>query len=190
MDMKRMMGGQLASAPLLPNNTPQKQDWGGMPQGGSMIPQQQQNKRGVGDFIADFVINYGAASGNPMAGGILRNQLAQQRQAAQQKAQQRLYDQRRSDQRADKQWEWQNKPKAEDTFTKRMRAAGIDPQSDEGKGLYRQKVQNEAMDWIEVDDGRGGKRIMPRPGIPAVPTRPVGKLTPVGGASSNGRGGF
>lgn len=182
MNFKGMLGGALTGAPMKQQQAgpmggiAQQQGYGA---GVMMQPeQQQQPKRGVGDFLSDFVINYGAASGNPFANSILQQRAHQQQSIAQQQQQQQQYEQERVDRRAEKQWEWDNKPNTPDVFTQRMIAAGIDPTSEQGKGLYRQKVENDAMDWIEVSDGMGGKRIVPRPS--AAPPQTFGADLPPG----------
>lgn len=63
------------------------------PQTGGMFgaaPQQKRN-RGVGGFLQDFLINYGAAQGNPLAQSVIsqRQALERQRQAAEFEAQQK-----------------------------------------------------------------------------------------------------
>jgi len=83
------------------------------------------------------------------------------------------------------------KQQADDVFTRSLAAAGIDPASPQGQALYRQRVQtlaNPAPQWIP--DGMGGGRFVAPPspgGMSGPPSAPVGKLTPMGGATSGSR---
>lgn len=79
-------------------------------------------------------------------------------------------------------------PQRDDTFTRTLEAAGIDPVSDEGKALYRQRADTLAnpTQWITGADG------VPRPMARNMPA--IGAVMPdprkAGGAGSNVSGGF
>jgi hypothetical protein len=85
-------------------------------------------------------------------------------------------------------------PKAptDDTFTRTLQAAGIDPASPQARQLYMQRAQTLASPAPNfVSDGAGGGRWVqpPAPGMQSVaPQAPIGKLTPLtgGGAPSAG----
>lgn len=105
--------------------------------------------------------------------------------------------------------EWMPK-QDDDVLTRRMRAAGIDPDSDEGRNIYRQNVQN--MGDPDVAMNLGGNRFYagprsglkdalgsggPQPGTVESGFRFKGgnpadrsNWEPVGGGASNGTGGF
>ena len=82
-----------------------------------------------------------------------------------------------------------------DQLTRYMLAAGIDPNSEQGRGMYMSAAQNAAnpMQAVTVygEDGRQGLQFI-RPGQMggAAPKAPVGRLTPIGGAAPQGAGGF
>jgi len=136
--------------------------------------------------IGDTLSQIGGGRGTYLPG-------LQQRQAQAYETQQ--LQQRRADDYTD----WQRKeqykaehagPAQDDAFTTTLRNAGIDPQSAEGKALYRQRAQTQANPAPTfVSDGAGGGRwVQPSFGANAAPpSAPVGKLTPVGGASLGAR---
>lgn len=60
--------------------------------------------------------------------------------------------------REDKQWEWENKPSEDkDQLTRYMRAAGIDPMSDQGRKMYAQAAMNSAnpLQGVPYTDEQG-----------------------------------
>lgn len=159
-DMKRMMGSALQQAPR------------------QQAPQQK--KRGVGDFLADFVINYGAASGNPLAGSIIQNRARDQRLAAQQQAQERLYERKRTDGMED--FKLKEKYKAENSPGTELQRnyeylKSIDPQKAD-----RFLERRSELPPVVGPDGR----LYPRT-VPNRPTAPVGKITPIEGGSPQGQ---
>lgn len=84
-----------------------------------------------------------------------------------------------------------------DQLTRYMLAAGIDPNSEEARGMYRAAAQNAAypVQGVPFTDAQGNSGIQfIRPGqmqgAPDVPTAPVGKLRPIGGSGGNVTGGF
>lgn len=82
-----------------------------------------------------------------------------------------------------------------DQLTRYMIAAGIDPNSEEARGMYRAAAQNAAypVQGVPFTDEQGNSGIQfIRPGQMqgVAPTAPVGKLRPVGGSGGNVTGGF
>lgn len=115
--------------------------------------------------------------------------------------------------REDKQWEWQNKPQEDkDQLTRYMRAAGIDPMSDQGKQMYAAAATNEVYPekMIPFVDAQGNEGLMrTRSGMPPQQQGGVqegatatnsqtgekivfrnGAWQPMGGSVGNGTGGF
>lgn len=82
--------------------------------------------------------------------------------------------------------------KEDDIFTRRMRMAGIDPNSPQGQTLLRQKLATDASPPPSlVGDASSGWTWQqpPAPSLPNLPTAPVGRLTPVDAPSSSPVGG-
>jgi len=74
------------------------------------------------------------------------------------------------------------KPQADDTFTRTLQAAGIDPTSPAGVNLYRQRAESMANPAQFIPNGVGGGQYV-RPNAP-IPQAPVGKLTPLSGGGA------
>lgn len=154
---------------------------------------------GVGEKIlhglGEFALSYSAGQGNPYAMAVIQNRFAQQ--AARRKAQEEAAQQ--TAQRNE--WLWRESWKRthpDDQFTEYLQAAGIDPASPQGQALYRQRATTLASPAPQfLSDGMGGGRWAqppamdygsPSPAMPsALPTRPVGRLTPIqeGGAGGS-----
>lgn len=81
-----------------------------------------------------------------------------------------------------------------DAFDKALRGAGIDPASPEGQALFRDRAASLAADpndqFVSVNIPGLGTFAGPKSGLAnfvgGAPERPVGKLTPIGGASPSG----
>jgi hypothetical protein len=56
-------------------------------------------------------------------------------------------------------------PAAEDEFTRELRAGGIDPASDEGKGMLRQRAQNMADPIVQIPLPGGQAYVGPKSGL-------------------------
>lgn len=163
-DMKRMLG-VLGQAPM------QQQ-----------MPQPEQKKPGFGDILSDFVINYGAASGNPLASGIIQNRMREQQQAAAQQAQEQLYNRKRTDSREDQQWAWENKPKTPHRWESNdgsLMELGAD-----GKPRVAYQDPTPKINYQRVPNADGTFTMVPIP-MTTTPTRPVGKLKPIGSPNIN-----
>jgi len=112
----------------------------------------------------------------------------QQRQ--QQAAEAAQYQRRRADEYTD--WERKQQYEAahptiakDDTFTRTLSAAGIDPASPQGKALYLQRATTLANPAQFIPDGAGGGQyVRPNASMQAPPQAPVGKLTPLGGGGA------
>lgn len=139
--------------------------------------------------IGDTLSQIGGGRGNYLPG------LQRQQEYAREQA---LYQQRRTDSYTD----WQRKeeyeaahPKAPtpDNFTQTLRAAGIDPNSPEGRQLYRTRATTLAYPtptYVSNGPGLGGNFVTPPlPGMAApTPTAPIGKLTPLGAGGATPQG--
>jgi hypothetical protein len=142
--------------------------------------------RAIAGMIGDFLLQ--RAGMQP----IYMPSVMQQRQAAMEDAR---YGRERQDKRDDFTFEqdYRAQHQAPDDFTQMMMAAGIDPNSEQGKALYLQAVQNKANPFTQMrvqnPDGSETLQFM-RP--PMAPPGPVGKLTPLGagGPGLGGPGGF
>ncbi len=124
--------------------------------------------------------------------------MAQQQQAAaQMAAQQRQRSQGLAD------WKWKQdyqrdnpQPQAPDTFERTLMGAGIDPNSEQGRQLYQERAASMAGgedEFVVVPIPGRGTYAGPKSGLPAAmgqPAGPRGKLTPMGGGTGNGVGGF
>lgn len=133
--------------------------------------------------LGDTLSQWGGGQGTFLPG-------LQQRQ--QQAAQEAQYQRQRTDEYTD--WERKQayeranpKPQTDDTFTRALMGAGIDPASPQGRALYNQRAQSLANPAQFIPDGAGGGQYVRPNGAP--PAAPVGKLTPLGGggASSGAR---
>lgn len=86
------------------------------------------------------------------------------------------------------QWERANPiPAKDDAFDRALAGAGIDPNSEQARALYRQRAEALAnpVQWVTGEDG------IPRPLPRAAPVAPVGRLTPIEeGTGSNAGGNF
>jgi hypothetical protein len=102
--------------------------------------------------------------------------------------------------REDQQWGWENKPNELEGFDAELARAGIDPRSPEGMTMKRQKAENAANPWVQMNtpDGRflGGPRsqVMQSLGGGQAPTALGAELpqgwTIEGDGGSNAPGGF
>jgi len=133
--------------------------------------------------LGDTLSQWGGGRGTFLPGLQARQQQAAE--AAQ-------YQQQRADQYTD--WERKQQYEAahptiakDDTFTRTLSAAGIDPASPQGKALYLQRANTLANPAQFIPDGAGGGQyVRPNPAAGVGPQAPVGKLTPLGGAPSQG----
>jgi hypothetical protein len=140
--------------------------------------------RGKLSSFADDLLAY---SGNPL--GVAGIQARQQASAARQA--EAMYARRRQDELADMEYARNNPTE----FERQMRAAGLQPGSPEYQRIARQYVESRANPMMPVQgfDANGNPTVtmMPRGGgMEAPPQAPVGKLRPLGGAASQGAGGF
>lgn len=155
---------------------------------------------GKGAMIAG-ILGDGLARASGGEAVFLPMMAAQQRDAQRAQQEQVQWDRRRTAEREDKQWEWQNKPREDDPYTRMMRQAGIDPNSEQGRALYRNKVEREGDPDVMTTLPNGQFYAGPRSGLvqaltgqgapPAQPRRlgPVVNSVP-GGAGGNVSGGF
>lgn len=131
-----------------------------------------------------------AFTGRPLAAQNLFGSIAARREAEQQ---QRLAQQKRAadieDAQRKRQFEIANP--IPDAFDKALRGAGIDPASAEGQQLFRDRAASLATDpndqFVTVNIPGLGTYAGPKSGLAnfiggGQPARPVGKLTPIGGA--------
>lgn len=156
----------------------------------STVPTYQKPSTGkmIAGVIGDTLAQWGGGQATFLPGLQARQQQAEQAAA---------YQRKRTDDFSD----WRMKqdyeaahPKAptDDTFTRTLMSAGIDPTSEQGKALYRQRAATLASPAPNfVSDGAGGGRWVapPSPGLlggGGAPQAPVGKLTPMGGGASRG----
>lgn len=112
----------------------------------------------------------------------------------------RMARQQQMQKREDMLWEWKNKPKDDspkDQLTRYMIAAGIDPNSEEARGMYRAAAQNAAypVQGVPFTDEQGNSGIQfVRPGQMQGAQQgliPIGgTLPPKGGSGGNVTGGF
>ena len=181
------------------------------PSGGANMPTTPETlpaKRGLSGFI-DRVLNPTNALGQfgqalvAGGGGTLGNAMAymmQQRMARQQPDEfdqwRQKYDYERNNPKPQNQ--------ADDVFTRTLMAAGIDPASEQGQALYRQRAATMASPAPQmIGNADDGYRFVtpPAPQLPgqlAPSVAPQGVLgaelppgwTIQGGATGNGRGGF
>jgi len=177
------MMGDLRSAPAA-----------GLVQQDATVPTYKKPSTGqmIAGVIGDTLAQWGGGQGTFLPGLQARQQQAEQ--AA-------LYQRKRADDFTD----WKAKqdyeaahPKAptDDTFTRTLVAAGIDPTSEQGKQLYRTRATTLAYPtptFVSNGPGLGGQYVtppMPNIGGGSAPQAPVGKLTPLGGnAGGAPRGG-
>jgi len=130
--------------------------------------------------LGDTLSQLGGGRGSYLPG--LQMRQAQAAEAAQ-------YQQRRADEYSD--WERKQayeaahpKAPADDSFARALAGAGIDPTSPQGRALYNQRAQSLANPAQFIPDGAGGGQYVRPNGTP--PAAPVGKLTPLGGATPQG----
>ncbi len=159
--------------------------------------------------IGEVGLRYSASQGDPFALATLRNRFEEQSQ------QRRVIEQVKQRQTERDEWTWREQYKREhpdDQFSQYLTQAGIDPNSPEGRAMYRQRAETMATPpTVAVDgfDAQGNqtKTFMPRSGF-ARPAAQQGGPTagtvrngyrfkggnpndrnswvPVGGASSGG----
>ena len=122
------------------------------PQVGAMDPNTQAMTKKPGFFaqgqpgrqiigvIGDTLATLGGGQGVYMP-----NMMRMQQQDAEIRARLQEAIAKRQADREDKQWEWQNAPREDkDQLTRYMRAAGIDPMSEQGKQMYSAAAMNAA----------------------------------------------
>lgn len=161
-------------------------------------------------MIGDTLSTLGGGQGVYMP-----NMLRMQQQDAEIRARLQEAITKRQADREDKQWEWQNKPQEDkDQLTRYMRAAGIDPMSDQGRKMYADAAMNAAnpVQGVPFTDDRGNSGVqfirpsaMGGQGGAAAPTSqaeyealpagaqyraPDGSIRTKGGGGSNVTGGF
>jgi len=181
--MKRrgLFGAPMATDPATP------------PAAQTMAPQFQEpdTKHLIAGVIGDTLSQFGGGQGTFLQGLQQQRMMHQQAQATMQREQA---------ERANKFTDWKQqydyevehpKQPTDDVFTRTLTAGGIDPMSPEGRQMYKQRAQtlaNPAPQWIP--DGMGGGRFVAPPapgGMSGPPSAPVGKLTPMGGATFGSR---
>lgn len=179
-------------SPQMPQTAqPEKQDW---MSGGKMT-----GRDAAGLALLAIGDAFGRKGSNNL-GNMLQNRMAMQqheRMAAQQREQgwedwRRQYDYQVANPKPT-----QNKP---DAFTQTLINAGIDPQSEQGRAMYRDRAASMSRDpndeIVTVSLPGIGVYSGPRSGLAEVmggarPTKPVGGLTPLGGgAGGNVSGNF
>jgi len=140
----------------------------------------------IAGVIGDTLAQWGGGKGTFLPGLQMRQQYAlegqrqQQEQAAKFAGFKQEYDYKLQHPEAPK----------DDTFTRTLIGAGIDPESAQGKALFAQRAQALANPAQFIPDGAGGGQYVRPNATPAMPQAPVGKLTPLGGnAGGAPRGG-
>jgi hypothetical protein len=218
---RKPMFGEIPGMGRGPYDTPPT--WGGPPQEtmggvGAMEPNTQamtkkpnffqKNGNTIIGVIGDTLATLGGGQGVYAPAMI-----AQKQQDAEIRARLQAALEQRKAAREDKQWEWENKPQEDkDQLTRYMRAAGIDPMSDQGRKMYAQAAMNSANPLQGVpytdEQGNSGLKFI-RPGDMgqggAAPTSkedydklpagaqyraPDGSIRTKGGGVGNGTGGF
>lgn len=139
----------------------------------------QPKKPGV-NWLGVLADALAGAAGQP--GQYLAGIQQQQQRAAALADEQRKRSLDMSDWQAKQDYTRNNPEPADDVLTQMMRGGGIDPSSDEGRGLYRQRAEALANPMQFQPDGFGGGQYIQRQ--PSVPQRPVGKITPMGGSGA------
>ena len=167
--------------------------------------------RHIVGFIGDALQRLGGGEGTYMP-----QMMHMQQQDAEIRARLQEAIAKRQAEREDKQWEWQNKPQEDkDQLTRYMRAAGIDPMSDQGRKMYADAAMNAANPLQGVpytdEQGNSGLKFI-RPGDMGPPSSgavaptskadydalpagaqyraPDGSIRTKGGGGSNVTGGF
>lgn len=154
-------------------------------------PKGEGTRRIIG-IIGDALLGLGGQQGvyGPMMAHKRMQEQAMQRQ--QQMAMQ-ARQWANEDWTAHKQWERDNPaPEAPDAFERALRGAGIDPASEQGRGLYQGRAESMARDpndeFVVVPIPGLGTYAGPRSGLAeamggggGAPAKPVGKLTPIAG---------
>lgn len=174
-----------------PINMPKPKPQGGMFGGG-------EGKFGIGQALIAALNGYLAGTGNPV--GMQNMQMMQHMAEERRRHQQDLedYARKRTDDRSDFTFEQDYKAahQAPDDFTQMMRAAGVDPDSEQGKALYLQAVQNKANPFtkmtVQNPDGSETMQFMRPPAPPRIfQTLPPGAV-PIneGGPTPQASGGF
>lgn len=167
------------------------------------LPPQQKPKGmfagGWGDAIAAALGGYAAGMGNPIGGHVVQSLHQKKMQQQQQQQAEEQYNRKQQDEQA---WWYQqqaykqaNEKPDQTAFAKDLIAAGIDPNSDQGRALYQRYVENKANPFTQMvrtnPDGSEVREWM-RP--PTVPTAPVGRLIPLdddeGGPTPQASGNF
>ena len=217
------MFGDIPGLKMGPYDTPPT--WGGPPQDmgqvGAMDPNTKamtkkpgffapgQAGRHIVGFIGDALQRFGGGEGT-----YIPHMMQMQQQDAEIRARLQEAIAKRQADREDKQWEWQNKPQEDkDQLTRYMRAAGIDPMSDQGKQMYSAAAMNAAnpvqgVPYTDEQGNTGLQFIRPNAMTPQAPTAVQegatatnsqtgekivfrnGAWQPAGGSVGNGTGGF
>jgi len=140
----------------------------------------------IAGVIGDTLAQWGGGKGTFLPSLQMRQQYAlegqrqQQEQAAKFAGFKQEYDYKLANPEAPK----------DDTFTRTLIGAGIDPESAQGKALFAQRAQALANPAQFIPDGIGGGQYARPNATPIMPQAPVGKLTPLGGnAGGAPRGG-
>lgn len=165
--------------------------------------------RHIVGFIGDALQRIGGGEGT-----YIPHMMQMQQQDAEIRARLQEAIAKRKAEREDKQWEWENKPQEDkDQLTRYMRAAGIDPMSEQGKQMYSAAAMNaanplQAVPYSDEQGNTGLQFIRPNAMAPqpsagvqegATATNPKtnekiifrnGQWQPVGGSVGNGTGGF
>lgn len=154
------------------------------------LPQSEQSK---GGFFKDGGL--GRLLAGAIGDALLQNAgmapvyAPMQRQRQQMAAEEAIWSRRRQaeneDWRARQDYEAAHRP--DDDFTRMIRAAGIDPASEQGKLLYNQRIQRQVAEPDVITTLPNGQLYAgPRSGLAAALTgqlapvaTPVGKLTPI-----------
>jgi hypothetical protein len=154
-----------------------------MPQTAQVAPKKHGLGRTVAGSLGDFLLQ--------QAGMAPVYAPAQQQRRAEEQAEvqwQRNRHAQNEDWMARQQYENTNRP--DDEFTRMMRAAGIDPASAQGRGMYQQRIERQTAEPdVVVTLANGQLYIGPKSGLAAAlqgggaatPARPVGGLTPIEG---------
>jgi|GEM_PF-3326180 len=175
----------------------------GAPGMGATQQEQPGKKRSVLPYVFAALEDTMARQMGYQPGGVARlnEGMAQQQQAAAQAAaEQRKRSLDMADWQAKEEYQRANPmPSAPDAFERTLAGAGIDPNSEEGRALYRERAASMAggQDEFVVVPVPGGTYAGPKSGLPAAmgqggpPPAPVGNLRPeAGGGGGNVTSGF
>lgn len=107
--------------------------------------------RGIAGAIGDVLLQY--AGMQPIYAQSMAANLRARMQQLQNEREDQQYQRQRTDRMADwrTQQEWQRNNPAPDQLERYMRAAGIDPASQQGRAMFEQAARNRANPMIAVD---------------------------------------